>query len=50
MWDFQPSLRLRIFSALGDFSKNTQERLTKSSEETKEEVEIFSESKVGKKS
>ena len=45
MWDFQPSLRHRIFSALGDFSENQKEKLSR----VKEEVAIFSVKKLGGK-
>ena len=44
MWDFQPSLRHRIFSARGDFSENLKREISKRKEET-EEVEISLEEK-----
>ena len=49
MWDFQPSLRQRIFSALGDFSENLKEKLAREKKKRKR-LRYSQKKKVGRKS
>ena len=49
MWDFQPSLRQRIFSALGDFSENPKKKLAREKKKRKR-LRYSQKKKVGRKS